>query len=127
MIRNDEQENARSPLEPRDLQLEQRRTIISVRLTDHELARLRSRADETGISVSAYMRSCVLDAEHLRAQVKQALAEMRALTVEPEPSSFSALSTVRGTAEKNGATWFRVLFRYAAFLVSPLFPFRRSA
>src|SRR5579859_5812213 len=61
-----------------NLALEQRRTIVSVRLSSLESERLRLRAAESGISVSAYMRSCVLDADHLRAQVKRALEEMRA-------------------------------------------------
>jgi hypothetical protein len=46
-------------------------------MSDEELDRLRQRAAESGVTVSAYMRSCVLEAEMLRAQVKQALAEIR--------------------------------------------------
>jgi hypothetical protein len=40
-------------------------------LTDVELVRLKDRASESGISLSACMRSCILDADQLRAQVKQ--------------------------------------------------------
>ncbi|HTJ30625.1 MAG TPA: hypothetical protein VL346_09000 [Acidobacteriaceae bacterium] len=64
----------------------QRQSIVSIRLNAIESEQLRQRAAESGISVSAYMRSCVLEAEHLRAQVKHALAELRAshtLTVAP--------------------------------------------
>jgi hypothetical protein len=43
-----------------------------------ECARLHRRAAEAGLTVSAYLRSCVLEADALRAQVKQALAELKA-------------------------------------------------
>jgi len=104
----------------------QRRSVVSVRLTELELAQLRERAFESGISVSAYMRSCVLDTEQLRAQVKQALAEMRG--VRPAPASIPqpALSGMQSDGSSN-SDWFRLLLRSAAFLLSPLFAFRRSA
>jgi len=62
----------------RPLTLAHRQSIVSIRLNAIESEQLRLRAAESGISVSAYMRSCVLEAEHLRTQVKQALAELRA-------------------------------------------------
>jgi len=108
-------------------QRDQRRTILSVRLTGEELEKLKDRADESGISVSAYMRLCVLDADQLRAQVKQVLAEVRALHREPEPHRLPAIAGTSQPRESNGATWFHVALRSAAFLLSPLFPFRRSA
>ena len=101
---------------------DQRRTILSVRLSEEELARLRQRAAESGISVSAYMRSCVLDADHLRAQVKQALSEMRSSLHRPEPVSAMQLPAQAGTAFGN--TWFRVLTRTAALLLGPLVSLR---
>ena len=107
--------------------MDQRRTILSVRLTGEELEKLKDRADESGISVSAYMRLCVLDADQLRAQVKQVLAEMRALHRESEPNRLPALVGTSQSRESNGATWFHIVLRSAAFLLSPLFPFRRSA
>ena len=67
------------------LALAQRQSIVSIRLSSIESEQLRQRAAESGISVSAYMRSCVLEAEHLRAQVKQALAELRASHPIPRP------------------------------------------
>ena len=66
------------------LALTQRQSIVSIRLSALESEQLRERAAESGISVSAYMRSCVLEAEHLRSQVKQALAELR--TLHPLPT-----------------------------------------
>jgi hypothetical protein len=105
------------------LALEQRRSIVSIRLNDSELDILRIRAAECGISVSAYMRSCVLDAEHLRTQVKQALSQMRACSGQPEPIHLAVT-----TGPANGNTiWFRQVFRYMAFLFGPLFAIRRSA
>ena len=59
--------------------LDQRCATISVRLSSSEVERLRSRAEESQMSISSYLRSCVLEADQLRAQVKQALAELRVL------------------------------------------------
>ncbi|MFC5861201.1 hypothetical protein ACFPT7_02725 [Acidicapsa dinghuensis] len=58
---------------------QQRRTIVSLRLTDEEMEQLRLRAEESGINVSAYVRSCVMEAENLRSQVRHVMAEIRAL------------------------------------------------
>ncbi len=55
-----------------------RTASITIRLSEAECARLRQRAAEAGLTVSAYLRSCVLEADALRAQVKQALAEIKA-------------------------------------------------
>ena len=107
--------------------VDQKRSTVSVRLTDAEFSRLKERAGESGISVSAYMRSCILDADQLRTQVKQALAEMRALTARPEPNLFAALPSPEHSSPANRGDWFRVIVRSAAFLLSPLFPFRRGA
>ena len=108
-------------------QVTQRRAIVSIRLTDGEFLRIKDRASESGISVSAYMRSCVVDPDQLRAQVKQALAEMRALSARPEPNHFPALAASKDNDSAAGMDWLRLLMRSAAFLLSPLFPFRRSA
>ena len=56
---------------------DRRAASVTIRLSHEECARLRQRAGEAGLTVSAYLRSCVLEADALRAQVKQALAEMR--------------------------------------------------
>lgn len=144
-----------TPLRPKELQLElqhgnlqleHRHAVVSIRLNDAEIERLRQRAAESGISVSAYMRSCVLDAEHLRAQVKQALAEMRAsiqpmaLPIEQKSSTGSApfpprLAMLSGTGsgmESNmdaggGSGWSRLLWKSATFLLGPWFFFRHRA
>jgi Family of unknown function (DUF6290) len=54
-----------------------RRAVVSIRLNDKEMTLLRQRAAESGISVSEYVRSCVVEADQLRVQVKQIVADMR--------------------------------------------------
>lgn len=54
-----------------------RRASVTIRLSGAECALLRQRAAEAGVTVSAYLRSCTLEAETLRAEVKDALAELR--------------------------------------------------
>lgn len=105
----------------------QKRTIVSLRMTDIEFLQLKDRAGESGVSVSAYMRSCILDADQLRTQVKQALAEMRALSAMPDPNRFPALAPPENSRQTSGGDWFGMLWRSAAFLLGPLFSFRRSA
>ena len=58
-----------------------RTASITIRLTSTEQKQLQERAAEAKLTVSAYLRSCVFEAESLRAQVKEALSEMRAATV----------------------------------------------
>jgi hypothetical protein len=110
-------------LDPQD----QKRSTVSVRLTEVEFLRLKERAGESGISVSAYMRSCILDADQLRSQVKQALAEMRSLAARPDSNLYPALPSPERNGSAHRSDWFRGVMRYAAFLLSPIFPFRRSA
>jgi predicted DNA binding CopG/RHH family protein len=50
---------------------------ITIRLSKAECAQLRARAAEAGLTISAYLRSCTLEAESLRAQVKDTLAQLR--------------------------------------------------
>ena len=50
---------------------------ITIRLSHAECAQLRKRAADAGLTVSAYVRSCTFEAESLRAQVKEALAQLR--------------------------------------------------
>lgn len=52
---------------------------VTVRLSQTESELLRQRAAESGLTVSDYLRSCVFEVESLRAQVKEALAALRAL------------------------------------------------
>src|SRR5215472_288648 len=66
---------------------------ITIRLSEPECAQLRQRATEAGMTISAYLRSCTLEVESLRAQVKQTLAEIRRTApkpVEPDMQEESA-------------------------------------
>lgn len=51
---------------------------ITIRLTDAEQAQLHERAAAAQLSISAYLRSCIFEAESLRTQVKDALSQIRA-------------------------------------------------
>lgn len=55
-----------------------RTSSVTIRLSQAESMQLRQRAMEAGLTVSAYLRSCAIEAEALRAQVKRALAEIKA-------------------------------------------------
>ncbi len=57
---------------------DRRTSSITIRLSQAECAQIHRRAAEAGLTVSSFLRSCVLEAEALRAQVKQALAELKA-------------------------------------------------
>jgi hypothetical protein len=50
---------------------------ITIRVSAAECAQLRARAAEAGLTVSAYLRSCIFEVESLRAQVKDTLAQLR--------------------------------------------------
>jgi hypothetical protein len=65
----------RAPISSRERSL--KCASITIRLSHEECAQLRTRATEAGLSVSAYLRSCTFQAEALRAEVKQALAQLR--------------------------------------------------
>ncbi len=73
------------PISQFDQDSSRKRCTISIRLSLEEIELLRLRACESGVSVSAYIRSCVLEADSLRAQVKQAIAGLR-----PQPQQLPA-------------------------------------
>ncbi len=54
-----------------------KKASITIRLSESECAQIRQRAAEAGLTVSAYLRSCTLEVESLRTQVKDALAHLR--------------------------------------------------
>jgi len=57
---------------------------ITLRLTQSEQNQLHERAAAAKLSVSAYIRSCVFEAELLRTQVKEALSQIRAAADKPQ-------------------------------------------
>lgn len=67
---------SRAPSSSRDRNL--KCASITIRLSQAECAQLRTRASDAGLSISAYLRSCTFEAEALRAEVKQTLAQLRA-------------------------------------------------
>jgi hypothetical protein len=54
-----------------------RSASVTVRLSVEERAQLQQRAAAAGLTASAYLRSCLFEAEALRAQVKEALEQFR--------------------------------------------------
>jgi hypothetical protein len=74
---------------------------ITLRLTAAEQAQLQERAAAARLSVSAYIRSCIFEAESLRAQVKEALAQMQ--TASPQTNTIAATG-------KPSRNWHKRLF-----------------
>lgn len=64
---------------PAPVELKRKSQSVTVRLSRSESERLRQRAAESGLTISDYLRSCVLEVESLRAQVKDTLVALRAL------------------------------------------------
>jgi hypothetical protein len=58
---------------------------ITIRLSQSECEKLRARAAEADLTVSAYLRSCAFEVESLRAQVKQTLADLRTGETKSKP------------------------------------------
>ena len=50
---------------------------VTIRITAEEQSQLQERAAAANLSVSAYLRSCIFEAEALRAEVKGALAQLQ--------------------------------------------------
>jgi hypothetical protein len=72
---------------------------ITIRLSQTECAQLHQRAAEAGLTISAYLRSCTFEAESLRAQVKEALAELRADQSHPDPTHPEPASSEPASSE----------------------------
>jgi hypothetical protein len=59
---------------------------VTIRLSQIECEQLRERAAAAGLTVSAYLRSCIFEVETLRSQVKNMLTQLRSgAVVENEP------------------------------------------
>ena len=79
---------------------------ITIRLSKAECAQQRQRAAEAGLTISAYLRSCTVEAESLRAQVKETLAQLRAESArEDAPAGVSASASWFG--------WLRMFWPFA--------------
>jgi len=93
----------------RPLERHRKNASITIRMSQAEYEQLHARAAEAGLTVSAYLRSCTFEAESLRAQVKETLAQLRAgnalekrmeapkekQPVAPKSSSFKWLSPLK--------------------------------
>jgi hypothetical protein len=79
---------------------------VTIRLSKTEFAQLRMRASEAGLTVSAYLRSCTLEAEALRAQVKDTLAQLRSETI----AEMKAKEIEAGAASPKGSWLGRLRF-----------------
>ncbi len=62
---------------PTAVEQNRKRASVTIRMSAAECAQLHQRAAEAGLTVSAYLRSCTFEAEALRAEVKQTLAQLR--------------------------------------------------
>ena len=71
---------------------------ITIRLSEAECDQLRQRAAEAGLSVSAYLRSCTLEVETLRAQVKETLAQLRQSSPTRSPEVIAPAQVLRPSA-----------------------------
>ncbi len=91
-------ETSGAPAEPAEHEL--RSASVTIRLRQVECARLHRRAAEAGMTISAYLRSCALEADTLRAQVKQALAEIKAGN-KGTSSETSKAAAEQGSKESN--------------------------
>ncbi len=102
-----------SPGVPAALEENRKRASVTIRMSRGEFAQLQRRAAEAGLTVSGYLRSCTFEAEALRAQVKEVLAQWR--PVKP-PEELAGPASAQGS-------WFRWIPR----LVPRLIPSRRAA
>jgi hypothetical protein len=90
---------------------------ITIRMSAAECAQLRQRAAEAGMTVSAYLRSCTFEAEALRAQVKQALAELCAAGAPAKPQQEAP--PARASEPRNWRAWLQRILPHAQPLQQP--------
>lgn len=67
---------------------------ITIRLSQTECVQLRLRANEAGMTVSAYLRSCAFEVESLRAMVKQTMAQLRTANAPARPTVVAPVAVV---------------------------------
>jgi predicted DNA binding CopG/RHH family protein len=93
-----------------------KRSSITIRMSEEECAQLHRRAAEAGLTVSAYLRSCTFEAEALRAQVKEVLAQFAASAEEnaapadaKQPRKFGPASAHQTAEGTSGLGWLKRL------------------
>jgi predicted DNA binding CopG/RHH family protein len=73
-----EQIASQAAASPPDAANRRKSASVTIRMSHEESEQLRARAAAAGLTISAYLRSCIFEVESLRAQVKDALAQLRA-------------------------------------------------
>jgi hypothetical protein len=94
-----------------------KKSSITIRLSEEECEQLHQRAAEAGVTVSAYLRSCTFEAEALRAQVKEVLAQLTVTAEEKvalDPGAKKPVSAVSAQTEASaqsgsGLGWLKKL------------------
>lgn len=74
---------------------DRKRASITIRMSKADCEQLKRRAAEAGLSMSAYLRSCTFEAEALRTQVKEALADLRKANATENPSTPDQMRSLR--------------------------------
>jgi hypothetical protein len=94
-----------------------KRSSITIRMSEEECAQLHRRAAEAGLTVSAYLRSCTFEAEALRAQVKEVLAQLTVNNEEnaapAKPQKFGPASAHQEAEASSGLGWLKRLIPQA--------------
>jgi len=86
---------------------------ITIRMSQAECTQLHERASEAGLSVSAYLRSCTFEAEALRAQVKETIAELRSASAMAKTPALTRLAKPEPKHRWSGLGWItRILPRW---------------
>lgn len=100
---------------------------ITIRLSHTDCEQLRERAFAAGLTVSAYLRSCVFEVESLRAQVKDTLTQLRSASAgaEPNPVPLAARPAVR-SAQVQPARDRPAKSSLFSWLLRFLFPWHRN-
>jgi hypothetical protein len=86
------------------------RASVTIRMSEAECEQLHRRAAEAGVTISSYLRSCTFEAEALRAQVKETLAQLRAIN---QPMKNASIVPEQGTRQKRA--WWQRLWPWSAF------------
>jgi len=86
---------------PPNLAASRKTASITIRLSQAECAQLHQRAADAGLTLSAYLRSCLFEVEALRAQVKETLMRLRSRAgVEPQAAPAQPEGPSRGWRDR---------------------------
>jgi hypothetical protein len=94
---------ARQPFTPFERDLKS--ASITIRMSQAECAQVHQRAAEAGLTISAYLRSCTLEAESLRAMVKETMAQLRSNGAGKQEAPAAASQPRRNRMTRFFAPW----------------------